>query len=358
MPGVSGRPHGDAFAAGVARVACVEAVMRASLSVVVPVYNERDNLEELIARLVPVLEQTTPEGGFEVILVDDGSTDGSAELLDALHARDGRLKVLHFSRNFGHQAALQAGLEEATGDGVVLIDADLQDRPEMVETFVAHWRDGVDVVYAVRTHRKEGLLKRAAYALFYRTLRRVSQTDIPLDAGDFSLIDRRVVDALVALPEHHRFLRGLRSWVGFRQLGVPCERDPRHGGASKYDLGRLLHLALTGYIGFSTVPLRLATLLGMAAATVGFLLAVWAVASKFLAVESPRGWASTLAVILFVGGAQLLMLGVVGEYLGRVYDEVRRRPVYVLRARLGFEDTGDEEGDEPGSSPPYTVLRR
>jgi dolichol-phosphate mannosyltransferase len=313
------------------------------LSVVLPVYNERETLDALERRLAAALAGTVG-ARFEAILVDDGSSDGSAEILDALHARDPRFKVIHFSRNFGHQAALQAGLEAAAGDAVVLMDADLQDPPELVAEFVHRWRDGHDVVYAVRRRRPESGLKRAAYAAFYRSLRVVAAIDLPLDAGDFCLIDRRVVDALVRLPERNRFLRGLRSWVGFRQVGVAYDREPRHAGEPKYTLRKLVGLALSGYVGFSNVPLRMGVWLGFAAAGVGFLLALGIVATKLFGVESPRGWVSIVAVVLLMGGVQLLMLGVIGEYLSRVYDEVRRRPAFIVRSRLGFDSGAAESG--------------
>jgi dolichol-phosphate mannosyltransferase len=305
------------------------------LSVIVPVYDERENLEPLRGRLLPAVEAAAG-GRFEVLFVDDGSRDGSDRILDAFHAEDPRLKVVHLSRNFGHQAALQAGLDLAAGDAVVLIDADLQDPPELIETLVRRWHEGNEVVYALRRKRKEGFALRAAYSLFYRTLRAVAEIDVPADAGDFCLLDRRVVDALAGLPERNRFLRGLRSWVGFRQVGVEYERDARAAGAAKYTLGKLVRLALSGYAGFSTLPLRAAAWLGFGAAALGFALGLWAVITRVLDIPSPRGWASTLAVVLFVGGVQLLVLGVIGEYLGRVYDEVRRRPMYVIRSSLGI----------------------
>jgi dolichol-phosphate mannosyltransferase len=230
------------------------------------------------------------------------------------------------------------------------MDADLQDPPELLVQFIERWRQGYDVVYAVRKKRKEPFWKRAAYSVFYHTMKAISEIDVPLDAGDFCLMDRRVVDTLVSLRERNRFLRGLRSWVGFRQIGVEYERDARHAGEPKYTLRKLVGLALSGYVGFSSAPLRLATWLGLASAATGFLVALWAIYSKLAGIYSPRGWASTVAIIMFIGGVQLLMLGVIGEYLSRVYDEVRRRPLYIVRSRAGIEDrAGAYEIDEGAS---------
>jgi glycosyltransferase involved in cell wall biosynthesis len=307
-----------------------------TISVILPVFNERETLELLAARLVPVLEESTG-GSFEIVFVDDGSRDGSDQIIDKFHDKDPRFKAIHFSRNFGHQAALQAGLDAASGDAVILMDADLQDPPEALNQFIELWRKGYDVVYAVRKKRKEPLLKRAAYALFYRTMKLIAEIDVPLDAGDFCLMDRRVVDILISLRERNRFLRGLRSWLGFKQIGVEYERDARHAGDPKYTLRKLMGLAISGYIGFSAMPLRLAVWFGLIAAGMGFLVAVWAVFTKLAGIYSPTGWASTIAVIMFIGGVQLLMLGVIGEYLSRVYDEVRQRPHYLVRSQVGFE---------------------
>lgn len=308
-----------------------------TVTVVLPVYNERETLPTLAARLIPVLDRVVGDA-FEVLFVDDGSRDGSAEILDAFHERDTRLKVIHFSRNFGHQAALQAGLDEARGDAVIMMDADLQDPPEVLEQFITRWLEGYSVVYAIRRKRKEGVFKRAAYALFYRSMKAISEIDVPLDAGDFCLLDRRVVDILVSLHERNRFLRGLRSWVGFSQVGVEYDRDTRHAGEPKYTLRKLIGLALSGYVGFSAMPLRASVWLGMTAAASGFLFALWAALTRLVGIYSPRGWASTLAIVLFLGGIQLLMLGIIGEYLSRVYDEVRARPLYIVRSRIGIEE--------------------
>jgi polyisoprenyl-phosphate glycosyltransferase len=311
-----------------------------TLSVVLPVYNERENLEPLFQRLMPVLENAT-NGSFEVLFVNDGSRDDSGEMLAWLHSRDCRVKVLHFSRNFGQQAALQAGLDAASGQAVALMDADLQDPPELLPLLLERWKEGYDVVYAIRKKRKEGLFKRAAYALFYRTLKLISEIDVPLDAGDFCLLDRRVVDALVSLREQSRFLRGLRSWVGFKQIGIEYERDPRNTGEPKYKLSNLVRLAVSGYVGFSAMPLRLASWLGFLTAGIGFLTLLWAIYTKLFGLVSPRGWASTIGVVLFVGGTELLVLGVIGEYLGRMYDEVRGRPLYIISSGLGFDEDND-----------------
>ncbi len=313
-----------------------------TVSAILPVYNERENLETLMTRLPPVLESAA-DGSFEIVFVDDGSRDGSAEILDSISANDPRVRVIHFSRNFGHQAALQAGLDAAAGDAVVLMDADLQDPPEVLNQFIDKWRQGYDVVYAVRRKRKENFLKRAAYSIFYRSMKVIAEIDVPLDVGDFCLIDRRVVDMLVRLRERHRFLRGLRSWVGFKQIGIEYQRDARLAGAPKYTLRKLIGLALSGYIGFSSMPLRAAAWLGVLSAAAGFVVAIWVLLRTLIESPSPpQGWASTMSVILFVGGVQLLVLGIIGEYLGRVYDEVRNRPLYVVRSRVGFPDYKSE----------------
>lgn len=336
-----------------------EVSMRPQISVVFPVYNESENLEALVTRVHPVLVNATA-GSFEVVFVDDGSRDGSDKTLDDLSDRDGRYKVIHFSRNFGHQAALQAGLDEATGQAVILMDSDLQDPPELISKFIEKWREGYDVVYAIRKKRKESIWKRAAYNIFYRSMRFIAEIDAPLNAGDFCLMDRRVVDTLIALPERNRFLRGLRSWVGFKQIGLEYERDQRNAGEPKYTFRKLIGLALSGYIGFSTLPLRLASWLGLWSATAGFLLTIWVIVSKLTVPHVPQGWASSIAVTLFVGGVQMIMLGVIGEYLGRVYDEVRQRPLYVISSRTGFRQTrfNVEETNVAEAPNPYQELVR
>ena len=314
-----------------------------NLTVVIPIFNEEETLAELRQRLTATLDGL-PDVDWTVLYVNDGSRDRSLEIIEAQRREDPRLRCLDLSRNFGHQAAVSAGLDHADGDAVVVMDGDLQDPPEVVGRFLERWRDGYEIVYAQRRKRKESILKRAAYASFYRLLRWMAKIDLPLDAGDFSLLDRRVVEVLRSMPEHNRFIRGLRSWVGFRSTGVEYERDERFAGRSKYSLRGLMRLALTGFVGFSTFPLRMAVWLGFAAAAVGFAVAAWATIAKLAGAVTPVGWASTVAVILFVGGVQLLVLGVIGEYLGAVYDEVRRRPVYIVRQAIGL-GPGDERSE-------------
>lgn len=305
------------------------------LSVVVPLYNEEENVTELHRRLSATLNgRGIPHA---LLFVNDGSRDGTLERLRGLARADRRVRVLSFSRNFGHQISISAGLNHADGDAVVVMDADLQDPPEMIPDLLDRWAEGYDVVYAVRRKRKEGLLKRAAYSLFYRLLRRISNVEMPLDSGDFSLLDARVVGLLRAFPERNRFVRGLRSWVGFRQIEVTYERMPRRAGEPKYRIRHLMKLALDGFFAFSTVPLQLSTWLGFLAAGLGFLYLLYALATRFL-YQNPAGWTSLAAIILFLGGTQLVLLGVLGEYVGRIYEEVKQRPLYIVEEAIGFPE--------------------
>jgi dolichol-phosphate mannosyltransferase len=303
------------------------------LSVVVPFYNEQTNLPALYERLTATLQAIEPD--YELLFVDDGSTDQTPELLDALQAGDPRVVVLRLSRNFGHQAAISAGLDHARGQGVVVMDGDLQDPPEVLDQFIVLWRSGQDVVYAVRTKRKEGWFRRFSYWLFYRVLRAVSELDIPLDSGDFCLMDRKVVEALRQLPERARFVRGLRTFVGFRQIGVEYERAARLSGESKYTFGKLLRLASDGLIDFSSYPLRLVTLLGFLSVVLAFVLGAWVVGDAILNQTTPRGWACTLVVVLFMGAIQLLSLGILGAYLRRIFLETKGRPAYIIEHIAG-----------------------
>jgi polyisoprenyl-phosphate glycosyltransferase len=304
------------------------------VSVAIAVYNEELVLPELIRRTRDVLD-ALPGGPHELVFVDDGSSDRTFELLEAATA-DPRIAVVSLSRNFGHQAALSAALDHVSGDVVVVMDGDLQDTPETIPRMLEEYRRGFDVVYAVRTRRKEGFLLRSAYAAFYRLMAALADIAVPVGAGDFSLLSRRVVDELRAAPERHRYLRGLRTWVGFRQTGIEVERAARAGGKPKYNLRRLFRLAFDGIFAFSVVPLRLATLLGVCAVCLSLVFAAYALYVKLRHQHVIEGFTATLLVITLLSGVQLLSLGIIGEYLGRIYDEAKRRPHYVVRTRRGL----------------------
>ena len=298
-------------------------------SVVVPLFDEESNVRTIHARLVAALEGAGES--FELVFVDDGSRDSTPRLLEAIRRSDPRVAVVGLSRNFGHQAAVSAGLDHARGRAVAVMDGDLQDPPEVLPQFIERWREGFDVVYAIRTKRKEGWPKRAAYFAFYRVLAAVADLDIPLDSGDFCLMDRVVVDALKALPERVRFVRGLRTFVGFRQVGVPYEREARDSGRSKYSLRALFGLAIDGIVGFSSSPLRLVTYLGLGTAALAACLMAWVFADAFGRHSAPRGWASVIAAVLFMGSLQMIGLGIIGEYVRLIFLESKGRPAYLVR---------------------------
>lgn len=302
---------------------------RPDLSVVVPVYNEEDNLRHLYGRLTVVLESVGLE--YELLFVDDGSRDSSLELLGVLAAQDRHITVVELARNFGHQVAISAGLDHAHGSAVIVMDADLQDPPEVLPEFIAKWQAGYDVVYAIRQQRKEGWLKRTAYLAFYRLLQRVANVEIPLDAGDFCIMDRRVVDLLTGMPERNRFVRGIRSWIGLKQLGLAYERHARHAGKPKYTFSRLIYLALDGLVSFSYLPLRIITLLGFSVSVLSIVLAVFYTIKKLFYGLTPPGFATLVVAIFFLAGMQLITIGVIGEYVGRIFEEVKQRPLYVVR---------------------------
>jgi glycosyltransferase involved in cell wall biosynthesis len=299
------------------------------LSVVIPLHNEQESLGALAERLTRVLdEQGEP---FEAILVDDGSSDGTAFQLSSLSERDPRFRVVTLSRNFGHQIAITAGLDRAVGDAVVVMDGDLQDPPEVIPKLLDRWREGYDVVYAVRQRREgEPMLRRMRAAIFYRFFRLVSEIDAPVDVGDFRLIDRRVLLVLRGMPERHRYLRGMVAWVGLRQTGVEYVREERFAGQSKYPLAKLLQLGLNGVISFSDAPLRLALRLGLAISALAFFGGMAAIVVKLAGLFPIPGTATIVVLSSFLGGVQLLILGILGLYLGRIYDEVKGRPLYVV----------------------------
>jgi polyisoprenyl-phosphate glycosyltransferase len=273
-----------------------------------------------------------------VIFVDDGSTDRSREVILKLRAEQPSIKLVSLSRNFGQQAAMAAGLAHASGDAVVLMDADLQDPPSVIPDLVAAWRAGHEVVLAVRGNRDEGLIKRVPARIFYRLMTWATDIDITMDTGDFCLLDRKAADALRALPERTRWTRGLRSWIGFRQTTVSYDRPARAAGATKYPLSRLIKLAVDALLAFSSAPLRLATWLGFAAATAGTVYLAVAVAAKLFVGHPPSGWTSIIAIALLLGGSQLVVMGVLGQYVARVYDETKGRPLYVVGERHGLGD--------------------
>jgi glycosyltransferase involved in cell wall biosynthesis len=306
------------------------------ISIVVPCLNEQEVLRETNRRLLAVLEQLPQK--FEILYVDDGSTDATPDILRELQALDERIRLVRFSRNFGHQLAITAGLEHAAGDAVAVMDADLQDPPEVLADLVAKWMDGFDVVYGVRAEREgETAFKRGTAKLFYRVMGKLSDTAIPVDTGDFRLMSRQVVDALLAMPERDRFVRGMVSWLGFSQAAIPYRREARAAGVTKFSLFKMMRFATDGVVSFSTLPLRLATWVGFAASGIAILGILITVIERLLGVEGlVRGWASLLVAILFLGGVQLICMGIIGEYVGRIYGESKRRPLYVVKERMGF----------------------
>ena len=325
------------------------------LSVAVPLYNEESVLPEFLRRTRAVL-QSLGGGPHELVLVDDGSADRTLALLEVEAASNPGTVVVALSRNFGHQAALTAALDHCSGDAVVVMDADLQDIPEAIPLFVKQFQQGYDVVYAQRASRKESWWLKLAYFLFYRLLAMLSELKLPLDAGDFALISRRVVEQLRRLPEHHRYLRGLRSWVGFKQIGIPIERQERHSGRSKYSVVKLLQLASDGIFAFSIVPLRAATLLGVLATALAVVFATYSVYAKLFLKRSPQGFTALVLLITFLSGILLFFMGIIGEYVGRLYEEVKARPIYVVGRTMGWPPlrsvetrTPDPAAQSPGT---------
>ena len=309
---------------------------RPRVTVVIPLFNETRAVPELCRRLHAVLSQAA--SGYDVILVDDGSGDDTWARIQAEHAQNPCVKGIRLSRNFGHQVALSAGLDHVTGDVAVMMDGDLQDPPELIPEMLERWRQGWDVVYATKRSRKEGLPKRVAFRAFHAIMHRVADIDVPEGAGNFSLMSGRVVAALRAMPERARYLSGLRSWVGFRQIGVQFDRDARYDDAPRMRLSRLVKLALDAIFGFSRLPLRLALYVGIIASTLSLGVGLWVVYQRLFTDNAITGWASTLASIHFVGGAILITLAVIGEYVGRIYDEVKQRPLYLVRDTAGLDD--------------------
>ncbi|MEM7555501.1 MAG: glycosyltransferase family 2 protein [Cyanobacteria bacterium P01_A01_bin.84] len=300
-------------------------------SIVIPVYNEEDNIDEIYRRLIKVMELLDGDG--ELILIDDGSRDRSLQMMRELHYRDTRVHYLSLARNFGHQIAVTAGLKFARGNAVVVMDADLQDPPELILTMIERWQEGFEVVYAQRTARKQEMrLKRLLAYVFYRILRKLSDVDIPADTGDFCLMDRKVVDVLNAMPERNRYIRGLRAWVGFRQTAVCFERDPRFAGEVKYTFGKSWALAINGIISLSKVPLRIATYLGLLSGGISLLMILLVLYWRLFDPASPLiGFTIITIANFFLGSVQLFTIGILGEYIGRIYEEVKGRPIYTIK---------------------------
>jgi dolichol-phosphate mannosyltransferase len=319
-------------------------------SIIVPLYNEQENIPALYARLAATAARL--DGDAEFVLVDDGSRDGSLDLLRDLRHRDDRVRYLSLARNFGHQIAVTAGLHFAGGNAVVVMDGDLQDPPELIPELIGKWREGYGVVFAQRTGRQEeAMLKRLFAYGYYRLLRRLAPVEIPADTGDFCLMDRRVVDVLNSMPERHRYIRGLRAWTGFRQTAVSFARDPRHAGRAKYTFRKSLGLAVNGVVSFSVAPLRLFTYLGLASAAIAVLMAFLIVYWRLFQPGSPVSGFAAIATIQFMLSAVLLVgIGILGEYLGRVFEEVKQRPLYTLREVSGFTHAHSIEGPA-GPSP-------
>ncbi|MEN6571751.1 MAG: glycosyltransferase family 2 protein [Anaerolineaceae bacterium] len=303
--------------------------MKPVISVIAPVYNEKDSLHELYRRVTEVMN-SQPDA-WELVLVDDGSMDGSTEIMRELSKQDERIRPVIFARNFGHQIAVSAGMKYARGDAAVIIDADLQDPPEVILELVAKWREGYEVVYATRMEREgESGFKLLTASLFYKLIYRITDIKIPMNTGDFRLLDRRVLDMMNSMPEHNRFLRGMSAWVGYRQIGVPYKRAARFAGSTKYPLKKMIKLAMNAITGFSYLPLQIANWLGVASVGLAFLLLIAIIILRIVGSTWLAGQAVLLIVGLFLGGVQLICLGILGEYIGRIYDEVKGRPLYIV----------------------------
>jgi dolichol-phosphate mannosyltransferase len=323
-------------------------------SLVLPVYNEQAVLPMLLLRLDALLERL--DGPAEVIFVDDGSTDCSSIVLQDRARRDGRYRYIGLSRNFGHQVAITAGMDAAAGDAVVVMDADLQDPPDVVPQMTACWQEGYDVVYARRLSREgESRFKRATASLFYRLLGRMASVPIPADVGDFRLMDRKVIEVLRAMPERDRFVRGMVAWLGFRQTEVAFHRLPRAAGETKYPLWKMVRLAANGALSFSDAPLRLAIWCGLAVSSLAFAYGLYVIGLWLTASHLVTGWSSTIVVVSFLCGINMLMTGIMGLYIGRIHAEVKRRPLYVVDTRIGFDRDGARPA-ETGESRPMRVT--
>lgn len=331
---------------------------RQLLSVVLPAYNEQDVLPMTYERFSAVGSTLASLGlDYELVFVNDGSRDGTAKMLDDLAQQDSHVKAVHLTRNFGHQAAISAGLTLAAGDVVAIMDCDLQDPPEALPRFIEKWREGYQVVFAVRRKRKENIIKRSAYWTFYRLMALTAEMEIPLDSGDFCLMDRQAVDLVNGLPEQQRFVRGLRTWVGLKQTGVEYERDARAAGVPQYTFRKLLQLAADGLVSFSSVPLKMVTRLGVLCGLASVFFALWVIVDTlFNVTDAPRGWASLACIVTFVGAVQLISLGIIGEYLSRIFIEVKGRPGFLIARVESRPPTQGSAETEPSAAGAGTAV--
>lgn len=308
---------------------------KCTLSIVVPIFNESDNIIAFYERTIKVLDELSEP--YEIIFINDGSTDDSLDLLVELHKKDRKIKIINFSRNFGKEIAMTAGIDYASGEAVVPIDADLQDPPEVIVNLFDKWKEGYDVVYATRSSREgETWLKKWSSKMFYKVMCLLTNIEIPRDTGDFRLIDRKAVEALKRLREHHRFMKGLFSWVGYKQIGILYNRDPRYGGKTKWNFRKLFGFAIEGITSFSYIPLKFASLMGIIVSFLSFVYGIFIVIKTLIFGNPVHGYPSLIVIVLFLGGIQLLTIGIIGEYIGRVYNETKRRTLYFVRDTFGF----------------------
>lgn len=311
--------------------------MKKMYSLVIPLYNEEEVIHECIKRVTNVMHNN--EFDYEIIFVNDGSSDSTEEIVKQYCDKDKHLKLISFSRNFGHQTAISAGMDNAEGDAIIVMDADLQDPPEVVLKLIEKYEEGFDVVYAIRSKRKgESFFKKITAKMFYRFLKNMCEVDIPVDTGDFRLISRQVCDVLKGLTERNRYVRGLVSWVGFKQTGIYYEREERYAGKTKYPLKKMLKLSVDGITSFSTKPLKLTKWIGIFMAAVGFIYAIIVIILKLVGIQMQTGWASTMVTILLIGGIQLIMLGITGEYIARIFDESKNRPLYIIKEKVNMDE--------------------
>lgn len=303
-------------------------------SVVVPIYNEEETIPELYRRVHDVFSQL--KQSYEIIFVNDGSRDGSIEVVRSLAAKNSAVKAVDLSRNFGLQIAYSAGIDHASGKAVIVMDGDLQDPPELIPQLIAKWKEGFDVVYTIKTKRKEGLIKRMAFAAFYRILKNISSIEMPLDSGSFSIMDRKVIDIYKSMPEKNRLLSGLRAWIGLKQTGITFERDSRFSGEPRQTLIKLLKMSMDGFFSFSSVPIRIATFIGVITSAIALISIFVLVYLRLFTTLAIPGWTSIMITIVFFGSIQLIFIGILGEYVCRLYEEVKSRPLYIVKEKIGL----------------------